>query len=562
MKKLKSFKQKFCIFCVLICVLANYFASFSYEGWLRDGDKMAYVTTDGYRIANGWRESDGMKFFLDENGYVIYDKVFDLNGFTYYVGPNGARVTNKFVDVTQDLILGEGVTPGRFYFGEDGRAYKKVNSNFIKTIDGKKYAFDEEGHMQYDCWLNKEGDYLDNSSDIFHEGCYHIKEDGTLNQNEWYNFSYDAGSDGDLGESNLIAMRYGELDGLWMYFDNKCEKIYAGGNGAISKKLTLNGSDYSFDENGIMFLGFQKNKTDIDTHQASNPTLKDRIKYYDKINGNLLRNRWVYDVTPEAFSQEDYDDGKEYWYYVDNDGTIVKNRIKIINNSKYSFDGLGRLRKGFSLIDGVTFMGAEYKGEDLSRDDFMYSINDGGHLYGSDLLDIHYFNEKEGNDEGKMMTGHVKIELSDGIYEFNFRESGVAYGNKNELKLLKGSYYKNGLKLEPWEDTKYGIVKVSDEEYKLVNANGKVVTGRKKVIKDDYENYIVLLNDKIAAYIKQPERKVKLKWKTFNSITGYYYYDEDLEKKAYTGLAVASGTTHPTDEQIEDIPQDLRINFR
>ena len=257
-----------------------------------------------------------------------------------------------------------------------------------------------------------------------------------------------------------------------------------------------------------------------------------------------------------------YDDGKEYWYYVDSDGAIVKNRIKNISGNKYSFDGLGRLRKGFLLIDGVTFMGAEYKGEDLSRNDFMYSVTEGSHLYGSDLLDIHYFNENEGNNEGKMITGTVKIELSDGVYEFNFKDSGIAYGNKNELKLYKNSFYKNGLKFKPWEETKYGIVKVSDEEYKLINSSGKIVRGRRKVIKDDYDNFIVLFNDRVAAYILQPNRKVKLRWKTFKNVTGYYYYDEDLEKKAYTGLAVASGTTCPTPAQIHSIPNDMKVNFR
>ena len=561
MGKFKSVKQKLRVFCLLFFVFAYCFTSFSYEGWYRDGNKMTYVTSDGYRIANAWRESDGMKFFLDENGYVVYNKVFNFNGNIFYVGVNGARVTNQFVDVTQDLILGEDVTPGRFYFDDEGKAYRKIGNTFLKTINGKKYAFDEDGHIYFDCWLNKDGEYLDHASDIFHEGRYLIKEDGTVTQNEWYNFSYDVGVDNGLGESELIAERYGELEGLWMYFDNKCEKIYAGA-GALSKKLSLNGLEYSFDENGVMFMGFQKNRTPIDTHQASNPTLKDRIKYYDKYSGALLKNRWVYDVTPEAFDYDSHEDGKEYWYYVDGDGSIVKNRIKIINGRKYSFDGLGRLRKGFLLIDGVAYMGAEYKGEDLCRDDFMYSVAEGSHLYGSDLLDLHYFKEMEGDDEGAMMTGDIHIELSDGVYEFNFRDSGVAYGNKNELKLFKSSYYKNGLKFKPWEDTKYGIVKVKDDEYKLINSKGKIVTGKRKLIKDDYDNYIVLFNDKVAAYIVPPNYKMKLKWKTFNNVTGYYYYNEDSDPKGYSGLAVASGTQYPTPAQIVDIPNDMKVNFR
>lgn len=561
MKKIKGFKQIIKPFCLMFFVVIYCFSSFSFTGWYREGDKMTYLTGDGYRVANAWRESDGMKFYLDENGYVVYNKVFWYNGKIYYVGPNGAKVTNSFVDVTPDMILTDDIFPGYFYFSEDGSAYMKMGENFIKTINGKKFAFDESGHVLADCWLSKEGDLVDNNGDILHDGYYHVKEDGTLCQNEWYNFSFDIGADQDLGENTMMADSYGDLSTLWMYFDNKGAKLKA--SGGNSKKLALNGNEYSFDENGIMLMGFQKNKTEIDIHQASNPTILDRIKYFDKYQGNLVKSRWIYDVTPEAYSEDDFYDGKEYWYYVDNNGVIVKNKIKQISGSKYSFDGLGRLRKGFILVDGIAFYGAEYKAEDLTKDDFVYSVAEGGHLYGSDLLNIHYFQESEDdNGEGKMVTGNVFIELADGRYEFKFRDTGVAFGNKNELKLFKGNYYRNGIKYVPWEGTRYGIIKVANDEYKVVNSNGKIVTGRRKVIKDDYENYIVLLNDRLAAYIKNPIRNVKLRWKTFDNVTGYYYYDMDLEKKNYTGLAVASGTTCPTAAQIADIPKDLKVNFR
>ncbi|MBP3200447.1 MAG: hypothetical protein J6M39_02205 [Lachnospiraceae bacterium] len=561
MKKFKSFKQKFKSYCLLFFVIIYCFSTFSYVGWYREGDKMTYLTSDGYKVANAWRESDGMKFYLDENGYVLYDKVFWYNGKIYYVGPNGAKVTNSFVEVTSDMIIGDEIAPGYFYFSEDGSAYIKNGSNFLKSINGKKYAFDELGHIVADCWLNKDGDLIESNNEIITDGIYHIKPDGTIHQNEWYDYTSDPGSDYGMEESNTMASSYDDLSNLWMYFNSKGEKVYSSGDSY--KKVTLNGKEYTFDNNGILVMGFQKSRSELDTHQASNPTITDRIKFYDKYEGYLVKNKWVYDATPEAFSESDYYDGKDYWYYIDDSGSLVKNRIKTIGNNKYSFDGFGRLRKGFILVDGITFYGAEYKSEDLTREDFIFSILDGGRLYGSDLLDLRYFIEDEaGENEGKMATGNIEIELADGKYEFNFRDSGVAYGNKNELKFFKNTYYKNGIKFIPWEDTRYGIVKVSDTEYRVINSSGKLVTGRKKVIKDDYENYIIILNDKLAAYIVQPSRKVKLRWKTFNNITGYYYYDMDYEKKRYTGLAVASGTTCPTADEISDIPNDMKVNFR
>lgn len=541
---------------VLLLVLNN--TMFSFVGWYKDGDKMTYVNNSGYRIANAWRESDGMLFYLDETGYVLYNKCFEYSGKIYCVGRNGARITDAFVDVTPDMIVGDTISPGIFYFTSNGTAFQKNSTNFTKNIDGKKYAFDDEGHLMADCWLTSDGDIVDSSSDTIKEGCYYVKSDGVLMQNEWYNFTNDSASDYTLDRSNLIAADYFDMNSLWMYFGNNCKKTVGG---TTTKNVTINGKEYAFDENGIMLMGFKKNQGEVDTNQASNPVVSEKIRFYDKYSGELVKNRWISDITPESFSESDFLDGKIDWYYVDSDGAIVKNKVATVDGKKYIFDGFGRLRNGFILIDGISYFVAEYKSEDLSRDDFIYKVSDGGKLYGSELSDIYYFDENEKN-EGVMRTGTVNIELSDGVYEFDFKPSGKAVGNRNELKLDKNTYYINSLKLKPWEDTRYGIVKVSDEEYRVINTSGKIVTGRKRVIKDDYDNYMIILNDKLAGYILAPNRKGTVRWKTIDGITGYYFYDQDSDPKRYTHLLVESGVSCPTATQIADIPNDLKVNFK
>ena len=544
---------------LLSFVLIINFCAYAISGWYQVGDQMTYVNNEGYMIANAWKESDGMKFYLDDNGYVLYNKVFAYGPDIYYVGENGAKVTNRFVNVTSDMILNECVTPGTFYFSANGSAYKRNNATFTKLVDGKKYAFDDSGHLLYDCWVNEDGEVIDEVSDILNSGLYFIKSDGTMLQNSWYNFSNDVGATTELERSNMIAEDYAEMNGLWMYFGNDGKKYMS--KDSSLKKLTLNGNSYLFDEKGILVEGFRKNINEVDRSQASNPLLTERIRYYDKISGELVKNKWIYDTTPESFDETDYNSGKLSWFYVDGEGAIVKNKIRTVDGKKYTFDGLGRLRTGFLLIDQISFFVAEYKAEDLSKDDFLLSVAEGGHLYGSDLSDLHYFEEGEIN-QGEMQTGELKIELADGVYEFNFKADGKAVGNKNELKRLKNSYYKNGLKLRPWEDTKYGIIKVKDDEYRVVNSQGNLITSRRRLIKDDYDNYIVVLNGRLAAYILEPIRKSRLKWKTINGITGYYYYDMDGERSRYTDLAVESGTTCPTPAMIANIPIDLKVNFR
>ena len=564
MKK-RKFKKIICLILSVILMTSNLCdMSFAFLGWYKDGDKMTYLNSEGYKYANTWKEADGWMFYLNDEGYVIYNKVFDYNGNIFCVNKVGARVTNEFVDVTADMIDDPDITPGTYYFSSNGSAYRKNSTTFSKIINGKKYAFDEEGHLLRDCWLNAEGDLIE--SDILTEGVYYVRSDGTVIQNAWYDFTEDAGADEDLGDSELISEDYDEMSKLWMYFGSNGKKYTADADSPKLKKLRANGREYAFDEKGILVLGFEKNRNEVDYNQQSNPVVSGNIRAYDEYEGNLIKDQWLYCVTPQDFDEADYYDGREYWFYVGSDGTLIKNKMTTIDNKKYVFDGMGRLRKGFVLIDGISYFVAEYKAEDLSKDDFIYSVAEGGKLYGSDLSDIRYFDESE-DQEGEMLTGTVKIELNDGKYDFNFRSSnGKAVGNKNELKLYQGSYYRNGLKFIPWEDTQYGIVKVDDDEYRVINSQGRMIKAKKRVIKDDFENYMIILNNKLAGYIKQPKQKIKLRWNTFGGTTGYYYYDLDMEatrsEARYTGLAVASGTVYPTDDMLKDIPNDMKVNFR
>ena len=560
MKNHISIKLRIFSLVLVLIVSFTQLTSFALEGWHAIGDHMVYLNKNDQMVSNAWMESDGMKFYLDNEGHVLYNKVFEYNEDIYYVNAQGAKVTNYFLEVTDDLIVGNDIKPGLFYFSDNGRAFRKTDTNFIKVIDGKKYAFDEDGHVLKDCWISKTGDVVEDASEIINDGCFRSNHYGVLYQNQWYDFGSDVGADEDFPDASWFNIdQYGDMNGLWMYFGNNCRKYAASDNNA--KKLTVQGKEYVFDQYGIMVQGFTKNQNAADTNQKSNPIIAEKIKYYDKITGQLVQNRWIRDLTPISFSESEYNNGSDYWFYVGSDGSIVKNKVMNIDNKKYIFDGFGRLRQGFILVDRKAFFVAEYKGEDLSKNDFVYSVAEGGRLYGSDLSDVYYFDEDEESD-GNMRSGKVRVELSDGTFEFDFRKNGKAVGNRNELKLYKNCYYRNGIKLVPWEDTKYGIVKVAADEYKVINSTGRILNSKRQVIIDDYDNFIVILNGRLAGYVKQTNRKVQLKWRTINGITGYYYYDMDLEKKKITNLCIEAGTTEPTNAMLKDIPDDLKVNFK
>ena len=58
-------------FVVIYC-----FSSFSFTGWYREGDKMTYLTGDGYRVAHAWRESEfTIKFFGTMEKFIMLDQM-------------------------------------------------------------------------------------------------------------------------------------------------------------------------------------------------------------------------------------------------------------------------------------------------------------------------------------------------------------------------------------------------------------------------------------------------------------------------------------------------------
>ena len=80
------------------------------------------------------------------------DAIVEDDDYTYYVDANGAMVTNQWIQVENEDSYGDD-DPDYFwyYFQSNGKAYKAPTSGktSFKNINGKKYAFDDEGKMLY-----------------------------------------------------------------------------------------------------------------------------------------------------------------------------------------------------------------------------------------------------------------------------------------------------------------------------------------------------------------------------------------------------------------------------
>ena len=126
--------------------------AFAATGWQQENGTWVYYNRNEEKVTEQWQKSGDYWYYLDDNGEMAVDSLIDDNNDTYYVDINGVMVTNRWVAVDNENA-GEENEPNQwwYYFGANGKAYKRSDSSTsvvsLKTINGKKYAFDNYGRM-------------------------------------------------------------------------------------------------------------------------------------------------------------------------------------------------------------------------------------------------------------------------------------------------------------------------------------------------------------------------------------------------------------------------------
>lgn len=129
--------------------------AFAADGWVDENGVWVYYNSDGERATEEWKKSGDYWFWLDGSGEMATDLLVEDEDDYYYVDSYGAMVTNRWVAIENE-DAGDEDEPDYYwyYFQSNGKAYKRSDSASdesvsAKTINGKKYAFDEEGRMLY-----------------------------------------------------------------------------------------------------------------------------------------------------------------------------------------------------------------------------------------------------------------------------------------------------------------------------------------------------------------------------------------------------------------------------
>ena len=533
--------------------------SFAAQGWVEEDGTWYYYDKDGSRVEDEWKKSGDNWFWLDseEGGAMATDKLIEDDDKTYYVDANGVMVTNTWVKVVNEDQDDED-DPAEYhyyYMQSNGKAYKGSGDKVSKkTIDGKQYAFDEDGIMLYG-WVDEDGTMV-NDEDGWADATYYFGswEDGSM-KTGWQKISvYDNTDD-----------KEDDYD-YWFNFKANGKKRVQLDNGSEDTDATWknNGKYYHFDTRGVMvYEWYPTQNTTSNLHSASN------WSYFNSPeDGAKVVKGWFKVVGPnedtsfkeldsESFASVDGVKNEDArWYY--NDGReegLVAGKIKKIKGKYYGFrpdDG----EKGGAMLKGLCAL--EMDGENIVKvydddmdaddlDDFLDGVDAGNYTANTYL---YYFGNADDEDtDGAMKTGNVTVNLDGETIQFKVRNNGGAESRgRGVTGVEKGDYiYKFGKKIKADSEDKYILVYASgdinstgtvtvhdydgsdvrelsgllkgqsnaddkgmtnvlynfgtaDQGWYLVNTSGKIQTGTKTGVKDGDDWYWYMYKDNIMMY--------------------------------------------------------------
>lgn len=457
--------------------------SFAATGWQEEDGTWVYYNRAGEKVANAWEYSGDNRFYLDDAGNMATDSLIEDNDDYYYVDANGAMVRNRWVAIDNEEA-GEENQPDVwwYYFQANGKAYKNTHASgnlFKKVINGKTYAFDEDGKMQYG-WVKKDDGVTDYDDNAYQECDYYFgdENDGAMSIG-WREIALTDVAD---AETEQPGDSYWDSDQIrWFYFKS------SGVKQTSSTNKTINGRKYGFDQYGRMIADWHAATADdadkdlsrrgSNLNTVSNATkdyAKEFMYFSSPEDGARFTKGWFKVVPGYYLNYKDYDDGTDRWYYANGDGKIAAGEIKAIKGKKYAFDLKGGMISGLALLRTSGNDILEYADND-GKYDSQESFETTARSMSSDW-GFYYFSDNEDKD-GSMKTGNQRITLDGENFTFNFRKGGTKKGQgitgMNEKK-----YYLGGMLMTADADNKIELLNKNTLERvtvdKFIRTNGLV----------------------------------------------------------------------------------------
>ena len=450
--------------------------SFAATGWAEEDGTWVYYDKDGERATDTWKKSGNNWYYLDSDGEMAIDQLIEDGDNYYYVDVNGVMASNQWVAIENE-DAGEDNEPEHYwyYFQANGKALKNGDNSSValKTVNGKKYAFDEEGKMLYG-WVSADNaERIDNTDgDGFKEGDYYFggEDDGAMTTG-WLqmDITYDeATNDYEIAP----VFNEDEDQSRWFYFQSNGKKVKAS-DGDVQKSKTINGKKYEFDQYGAMTAewsldvesasdnGVRSGNSSSSTNSVSAQYAKE-WRYFNSVeDGSRVSKGWFKVVAAEYLNNDKYNDDEDAWYYADGSGNLYAGEFKTINGKKYAFRNDGRMISGLKFIKGEGTGSLDVKADDDDSHPFDDEdrFDESALWYEANGYDCYYFGD---DDDGSMRTNKTSVSIDGDNYNFYFEKSG---GNKGAgvTGEKDDKYYQTGKLVRAGSDEKYQAVQYVDE---------------------------------------------------------------------------------------------------
>ncbi len=457
--------------------------SFAATGWVEEDGTWYFYDNDGNRVENAWKKSGDNWYWLDgeEGGAMAMEKIIEDNDDIYFVDANGVMVRNTWIKVVNE-DQDEDEDPAEFhyyYFQSNGKAYKasdNSSSTRFRTIDGKRYAFDDDGKMLYG-WVNDSGERL-SDDDGWESAVYYLGnwDEGDMKTGWQKIYVYDGDEDDDMEH--------------WFNFKSNGKKrssvtSESEGVGTV-KEEKINGQRYGFDHRGVMVYEWT-----LATNANANPATVSSWKYFGSAeDGARVTKGWFKVVAPSedndnvfktdysgTFAVDDADDENERWYYADGDGNLEAGKIKKIKGKYYGFRPDGD-KKAAAMLSGLVLMEVDPTNGDIIKvlddgvdsdelddlldwdenSDIVKSISESD---GEGVISLYYFGDEE--TDGAMKTGATTVTLDGESYNFLFNKTGGVESKGRGLTGVDDNkyIYSFGCRIKAGSDDKYQVVAVS-----------------------------------------------------------------------------------------------------
>ena len=454
--------------------------SFAATGWVEEDGTWYFYDNDGNRVEDAWKKSGENWYWLDgeEGGAMAIEKIVEDDDDIYYVDANGVMVRNTWVKVVNEE-QDEDEDPAEYhyyYMQSNGKAYKASdNSNIrFRTIDGKRYAFDDDGKMLYG-WGNEQGE-RQSDDDGWESATYYLGnwDDGAMKTGWQKVYVYDGDEDDDMEH--------------WFHFKSNGKKRSSDAADTV-KEEKINGQRYGFDNRGVMVSQWT-----LATNAEASKSSSSSWKYYNSVDdGKRVTKGWFRVVAPsedndnvfktsygtDTFATSDADDENERWYYADGDGNLYVGQIKKIKGKYYGFrpEGEAGGNKAAAMLSGLVLMEVNPNTGDIIEvfddgvdsdelDDLLDWDTDSEivqKIQNKDLnqVSLYYFGDEE--TDGAMKTGATTVTLDGESYNFLFNKTGGAEGKGKGLTGVDDNkyIYKFGCRIKASSDNKYQVVAVT-----------------------------------------------------------------------------------------------------